>query len=203
MSILPRSVLDSSFDHLLSLRTTGRYLFASLAVNMLLQAGFISFKLAETVHAIERNDVAFASLVTSYVLWILISTAGGVFGLYSAHKYHTKSASYCLYAWVALVVFQIVEAFVAVFVLVPGVQNTVNIKQSLLFNTASLLVIEVVFIGFIYAYIELLDLCETDKNHLLGSHGEEGTHLVDEALVSPVVDNHVTAYGTESTSFTF
>ncbi|RHY26718.1 hypothetical protein DYB32_007350 [Aphanomyces invadans] len=197
MNILPRRVLDCSFDQLLSLRTTGRYLYASLAVNMLLQAGFMSYKLAETMYTNEWSDMGFAGLVASYTMWIVISTAGGLFGLYSAHQFDSTTALYCLYAWVALALFQTVEAFVAMVFLAPDVLNTMDATESLLWNTASLLAIEVLFIGFIAAYIQLLDLCEPGK----ALQAQEGKHLVEEALLSPVVSNHVTPYGTESAAF--
>ncbi|KAF0699293.1 Aste57867_10135 [Aphanomyces stellatus] len=204
MSFLSRSFLDCSFDQLLALRATGRYLFASLAANMLLQAAFLSYKLMETVHSSDEwSDVAFVVLVVCYTAWIAISATGGFLGLYSAHKYDTRAAVWCLYAWVLLVAFQVVEAIVAVYVIIPEAHYPADAVNSLMWNTVSLLAIEVLFIVFIYGYIQLLELCEPAKRWIQQGMEDVSLMAAAEALTSPSITAHnVKSYGTDSQSIT-
>ncbi|KAH9136246.1 hypothetical protein LEN26_006242 [Aphanomyces euteiches] len=194
------ALASCSFDQLLSLRGLARYLFASLAINMLLQAMFIGYKLVEVVQTSAWSSMGFTLLVSCYAAWIAISFLGGLFGLYSAHRYHIPSAIWCLYTWVALALFQIVEATIAIVTLVPEAHFSPEATHTLVWNTLSLLMIELAFVVFIHGYIQLLQLCEpTDRWVAKGKDAQD----VMEAMLSPVVNQHNVSYGTESSmSFT-
>ncbi|OQR95515.1 hypothetical protein THRCLA_22125 [Thraustotheca clavata] len=159
MNLLNQYFIRSSTEHLLSLRATSRLLFACLAVNMLLQALFISFKLTSSVDASNLTSNAIKGLVASYTAWIFVSAIGGLSGLYSTKHYHTRTARVCMTSWVLLVLFQIVEGLIAIYYLSPGAHLSNDAQRILIVNTVALIVIELIFVGFIWVYIQLLEYC--------------------------------------------
>ncbi|OQR80658.1 hypothetical protein ACHHYP_17360 [Achlya hypogyna] len=157
--LLTDYLVNSSMEQLLSLRSSARLLFACLAVNMLLQAFFISYKLVDTVDASTWTSNALMALVVCYTAWIVISAIGGLCGLYSTHYHHTPSAHLCLGSWLLLVFFQMLEGAIAVLYLSPEAELSPETRRMLAVNTIALVLIELVFIAFILGYIQLLEYC--------------------------------------------
>ncbi|EQC38099.1 hypothetical protein SDRG_04529 [Saprolegnia diclina VS20] len=201
MQVVTNYLVNSSMEQLLSLRASARLLFACLAVNMLLQAVFISYKLIDTVDASTWSSTALVSLVVCYTAWIVISAIGGVCGLYSTHYHHTPSAHLCLGAWLLLVVFQLLEGGIAIFYLSPEAELGPETRRMLAINTAALIAIEVLFIVFILGYIQLLEYCAPfDYNTILDhedAHFMAATECSSPKVLVPLQDMPTT-YGTAS-----
>ncbi|KAF0699286.1 Aste57867_10128 [Aphanomyces stellatus] len=149
-------------DVVLALREGGRYILAALALLMLWQAVSIGLRVTDTIcNDAERahwSDSAVFALVACYIGWIVVTSLGGLCGLYSSAYYDIPTAGWCLRSWWLLILFQLTEGAVLFGVLCQAPCSAEKLWPVFGWKTLALLGTQGFFIVYIYMYMHILQL---------------------------------------------
>ncbi|RHZ12208.1 hypothetical protein DYB31_008458 [Aphanomyces astaci] len=158
-------VRHGSMDSLHSHRAIGRLLLIILAGNMLLQSMMVGLQVIQSVTTEDAQSElsvgtwswTACALLVCHELWVVVSAVGGLAGFHAAWHYSIASATVCLRAWVALACVQTFQ-YLTVYAMLASIQDDKgrHFDTTLAWESTVLIAIEVVFIGFVYGYIVVL-----------------------------------------------
>ncbi|RHY26719.1 hypothetical protein DYB32_007351 [Aphanomyces invadans] len=188
-------------DTLHSYRSTGRFLLAIMAGNMMLQSAIVGVHVVQSVATTHNDggDLGGQSnwlpslLLLCQIAWVVASTVGGVAGFCAAYRFHIPSATLCLRSWIVLACIQAVQ-YLALCAMLASPEHQTDkgqLNATLAWESVVLIAIEGVFVLFVHSYIVVLQEWERQRTNEDG----EGICLVPLHPVQGPTDNMPT-YGT-------